>query len=168
MAFANANLQKWFLRQIKLIDEHVAEAKTAHGDEGNDHPNTLILRSGAPSAAPRSRSRGRTIQFRPTEDDDEGHLQLEDEEDEDESYWKASKFRPQKSNPVFVLSFAQILAATRSFQSSIGKLVTCVQFKRIWLTNQSFLSHALRSHGAVYAINLIPSSLLTGVRNIPE
>lgn len=118
MAFANSNLQKWFLRQIKLIDNYAARAKSlGEGETGERGDNDEV-----PSTGSRPQLRGRGIHFEQVEDEDQGiNLHLEDEEDEDESYWKPTKFIPKKSNPVFVISFAQILAATRSYQSSIGK-----------------------------------------------
>jgi hypothetical protein len=45
----------------------------------------------------------------------------EEGEEENDSYWKPSKFRPTKFSPIFLLTFAQILAGTRSFKSAIGQ-----------------------------------------------
>ncbi|KAH9816754.1 hypothetical protein DFH28DRAFT_1081595 [Melampsora americana] len=96
MAFANGNLQKWFLRQIKFIDEHVKrfESRT----DPNEERIELLVQ-------PQIRDLNSFL-------DDQV-------EDEDDSYWKPSKFKPKKSNPVYVITFAEILSATRSFQSAI-------------------------------------------------
>jgi len=120
IAFFNTNTQKWLLRQIQVIDGYIGEPHSRldlrnHGadeeedEEENEEDEQAVGGGGQKRAHDRARQTALKKQM----------MRDEEGEEENESYWKPSKFKPSKLSPVFLLTFAQILAGTRSFKSAI-------------------------------------------------
>ncbi|MBW0466168.1 hypothetical protein O181_005883 [Austropuccinia psidii MF-1] len=122
IAFFNANIQKWLLRQLQIIDGFIGQRvhKTTC-NEGEDEEILTPIHNETADCVIQSRPKGATKHSlkRST-----GRLHCEmmredEDEDEDDSYWKPSKYKPSKTSPVFTITFSQILAGTRSFKSAI-------------------------------------------------
>ncbi|WAQ83693.1 hypothetical protein PtA15_4A141 [Puccinia triticina] len=120
IAFFNTNTQKWLLRQIQIIDGYIGEPHSRldfrnlnenDEDDGIDQVNESTAQADQPTRSERAH---------PKEVMMKKQMMKEDEGDEEnDSYWKPSKFKPTKISPIFLLTFAQILAGTRSFKSAI-------------------------------------------------
>ncbi|KAI9604798.1 hypothetical protein H4Q26_002768 [Puccinia striiformis f. sp. tritici PST-130] len=123
VAFFNTNTQKWLLRQIQIIDGYLGEPHSRvdlritndnDGDEDMEDQGTEIT-----AKAP-GRRRKRVEHDNPKEVMMNNQMMRDEEgEEENDTYWKPSKFKPTKLSPVFLVTFAQILAGTRSFKSAI-------------------------------------------------
>ncbi|KAA1072825.1 transcription factor TFIIIC subunit tfc4 [Puccinia graminis f. sp. tritici] len=122
VAFFNTNTQKWLLRQIQIIDGYIGKPHSRPGyrnlnddDDGDD-----VMDQDAESTAVQASQLTRQERAHPNEAMMKKQMMKDDEgEEENDSYWKPSKFKPTKLSPVFLITFAQILAGTRSFKSAI-------------------------------------------------
>ncbi|PLW46445.1 hypothetical protein PCANC_11126 [Puccinia coronata f. sp. avenae] len=135
IAFFNTNTQKWLLRQIQIIDGYIGEPHSRFkihsrpaDEEDEDDGSDVGGESRAQAAATGGGGggggvRGSTRAVGRAEQDGalikKQMMRDEEGEEENDSYWKPSKFRPTKFSPIFLLTFAQILAGTRSFKSAI-------------------------------------------------